>query len=202
MFAGKKRYLTYRKRDGQSCPLSYRERKGWKKYTFNRSDLSVRKSGRMGVTMEELAINGGKPVRETKIFYGHQYIDEADVEAVSQVRKSFRYFFSCRNRAFFLTPYHLRINDKMFVIFISGQGIFHRHHDLMKLFPFSDTDLRLLASGQKAVNPVNLYGGTKLVSDKLFVAANAYAGNKDISFSIVRYGPTPALNGLCRARPQ
>ena len=43
-------------------------------------------------------------------------------------------------------------------------------------------------STDKAVNPVNLYGGTKLVSDKLFVAANAYAGNKDISFSIVRYG--------------
>ena len=35
--------------------------------------------------MEELAINGGKPVRETKIYYGHQYIDQADVEAVSRV---------------------------------------------------------------------------------------------------------------------
>lgn len=35
-------------------------------------------------------------------------------------------------------------------------------------------------STDKAVNPVNLYGGTKLVSDKLFVAANAYAGVKDI----------------------
>lgn len=35
--------------------------------------------------MEELAINGGKPVRDTKIFYGHQYIDEADVKAVSEV---------------------------------------------------------------------------------------------------------------------
>ena len=43
-------------------------------------------------------------------------------------------------------------------------------------------------STDKAVNPVNLYGGTKLVSDKLFVAANAYAGTKDINFSIVRYG--------------
>ena len=43
-------------------------------------------------------------------------------------------------------------------------------------------------STDKAVNPVNLYGGTKLVSDKLFVAANAYAGAKDINFSIVRYG--------------
>ncbi len=36
-------------------------------------------------------------------------------------------------------------------------------------------------STDKAVNPVNLYGGTKLVSDKLFVAANAYAGAKDIN---------------------
>ena len=43
-------------------------------------------------------------------------------------------------------------------------------------------------STDKAVNPVNLYGGTKLVSDKLFIAANAYAGKKDINFSIVRYG--------------
>ncbi len=35
--------------------------------------------------MEQLAINGGKPVRDTKLFYGHQYIDEADVKAVSEV---------------------------------------------------------------------------------------------------------------------
>ena len=47
-------------------------------------------------------------------------------------------------------------------------------------------------STDKAVNPVNLYGGTKLVSDKLFIAANAYAGTKDISFSIVRYGNVQA----------
>lgn len=50
-------------------------------------------------------------------------------------------------------------------------------------------------STDKAVNPVNLYGGTKLVSDKLFVAANAYAGNKDISFSIVRYGNVAGSRG-------
>lgn len=35
--------------------------------------------------MEELAINGGRPVRSTKLFYGHQYIDKTDVEAVSEV---------------------------------------------------------------------------------------------------------------------
>lgn len=35
--------------------------------------------------MEQLAMNGGKPVRETKLFYGHQYIDEEDVAAVSKV---------------------------------------------------------------------------------------------------------------------
>lgn len=50
-------------------------------------------------------------------------------------------------------------------------------------------------STDKAVNPVNLYGGTKLVSDKLFIAANVYAGVKDISFSIVRYGNVAGSRG-------
>lgn len=50
-------------------------------------------------------------------------------------------------------------------------------------------------STDKAVNPVNLYGGTKLVSDKLFIAANAYSGTKDINFSIVRYGNVAGSRG-------
>ncbi|MGN0289421.1 MAG: UDP-N-acetylglucosamine 4,6-dehydratase (inverting) [Lachnospiraceae bacterium] len=50
-------------------------------------------------------------------------------------------------------------------------------------------------STDKAVNPVNLYGGTKLVSDKLFIAANAYAGIRDINFSIVRYGNVAGSRG-------
>ncbi len=50
-------------------------------------------------------------------------------------------------------------------------------------------------STDKAVNPVNLYGGTKLVSDKLFIAANAYAGMKDVCFSIVRYGNVAGSRG-------
>ncbi len=50
-------------------------------------------------------------------------------------------------------------------------------------------------STDKAVNPVNLYGGTKLVSDKLFIAANAYAGNKDICFAVVRYGNVAGSRG-------
>jgi len=50
-------------------------------------------------------------------------------------------------------------------------------------------------STDKAVNPVNLYGGTKLVSDKLFIAANAYAGANDLNFSIVRYGNVAGSRG-------
>lgn len=50
-------------------------------------------------------------------------------------------------------------------------------------------------STDKAVNPVNLYGGTKLVSDKLFIAANAYAGEKDVNFSVVRYGNVAGSRG-------
>lgn len=50
-------------------------------------------------------------------------------------------------------------------------------------------------STDKAVNPVNLYGGTKLVSDKLFIAANSYSGERNIRFSVVRYGNVAASRG-------
>ena len=43
-------------------------------------------------------------------------------------------------------------------------------------------------STDKASSPVNLYGATKLTSDKLFIAANNYTGRKKIKFSVVRYG--------------
>lgn len=43
-------------------------------------------------------------------------------------------------------------------------------------------------STDKACNPINLYGATKLASDKLFTAANIHTSNFDISFSVVRYG--------------
>lgn len=50
-------------------------------------------------------------------------------------------------------------------------------------------------STDKAVNPVNLYGGTKLVSDKLFIAANSYSGLSKTKFSIVRYGNVAGSRG-------
>ncbi len=50
-------------------------------------------------------------------------------------------------------------------------------------------------STDKAVNPVNLYGGTKLVSDKLFTAANAYSGENGTIFSVVRYGNVAGSRG-------
>ena len=50
-------------------------------------------------------------------------------------------------------------------------------------------------STDKAANPINLYGATKLCSDKLFVAANAYAGPTDCRFSVVRYGNVVGSRG-------
>jgi len=50
-------------------------------------------------------------------------------------------------------------------------------------------------STDKAVNPINLYGGTKLVSDKLFVAANSYRGQQGTKFSVVRYGNVSGSRG-------
>ena len=43
-------------------------------------------------------------------------------------------------------------------------------------------------STDKAAAPINLYGATKLASDKLFISANNFIGKKDIKFSVVRYG--------------
>lgn len=55
---------------------------------------------------------------------------------------------------------------------------------------------RVLAlSTDKASSPVNLYGATKLVSDRLFVAGNAYSGAKPTRFSVVRYGNVAASRG-------
>lgn len=50
-------------------------------------------------------------------------------------------------------------------------------------------------STDKAVNPINLYGGTKLVSDKLFISANAYSGEGGTIFSVVRYGNVAGSRG-------
>lgn len=59
----------------------------------------------------------------------------------------------------------------------------------------SDVEKVVALSTDKAVNPVNLYGGTKLVSDKLFVAANAYRGESGTTFSVVRYGNVAGSRG-------
>lgn len=50
-------------------------------------------------------------------------------------------------------------------------------------------------STDKACAPINLYGATKLTSDKLFIAANNIKGNKEIKFSVVRYGNVMGSNG-------
>jgi UDP-N-acetylglucosamine 4,6-dehydratase/5-epimerase len=50
-------------------------------------------------------------------------------------------------------------------------------------------------STDKAAAPINLYGATKLTSDKLFIAANNFAGGHDIKFSVVRYGNVMGSRG-------
>jgi len=50
-------------------------------------------------------------------------------------------------------------------------------------------------STDKAANPINLYGATKLCSDKLFIAGNSYVGPDDTTFSVVRYGNVVGSRG-------
>lgn len=60
-----------------------------------------------------------------------------------------------------------------------------------------DRDVKLVValSTDKAAAPINLYGATKLCSDKLFVAANNFKGKHDIKFSVVRYGNVMGSRG-------
>ena len=50
-------------------------------------------------------------------------------------------------------------------------------------------------STDKAANPINLYGATKLASDKIFVAANNLAGGIGTRFAVVRYGNVVGSRG-------
>jgi UDP-N-acetylglucosamine 4,6-dehydratase (inverting) len=50
-------------------------------------------------------------------------------------------------------------------------------------------------STDKAVSPINLYGSTKMVSDKLFISANSYSGREGTRFSVVRYGNVAGSRG-------
>lgn len=60
-----------------------------------------------------------------------------------------------------------------------------------------DTDVKTVValSTDKAAAPINLYGATKLCSDKLFVAANRIKGEKNLAFSVVRYGNVMGSRG-------
>ena len=55
-------------------------------------------------------------------------------------------------------------------------------------------------STDKAVNPVNLYGATKLCAEKIFVQGNAYAAAATTRFACVRYGNVVGSRGLGRSR--
>lgn len=59
----------------------------------------------------------------------------------------------------------------------------------------NDVEKVIALSTDKAANPINLYGATKLVSDKLFVAANNFAGGHKTRFSAVRYGNVVGSRG-------
>lgn len=60
-----------------------------------------------------------------------------------------------------------------------------------------ETDIKAVValSTDKACAPINLYGATKLTSDKLFIAANNIKGDKELAFSVVRYGNVMGSNG-------
>ncbi|MBN3563501.1 UDP-N-acetylglucosamine 4,6-dehydratase (inverting) [Aliamphritea spongicola] len=71
----------------------------------------------------------------------------------------------------------------------------HGAENVIKAALTNDVDKVIALSTDKAANPINLYGATKLASDKLFVAANNMAGGHPTRFSVVRYGNVVGSRG-------
>jgi UDP-N-acetylglucosamine 4,6-dehydratase len=71
----------------------------------------------------------------------------------------------------------------------------HGAENVVKAALRSKVSRVIALSTDKAANPVNLYGATKLASDKIFVAANNLAGDQDTRFSVVRYGNVVGSRG-------
>ena len=64
----------------------------------------------------------------------------------------------------------------------------HGAENVIQSALYNNVEKVIALSTDKAANPINLYGATKLASDKLFVAANNTVGNRQTRFSVVRYG--------------
>jgi UDP-N-acetylglucosamine 4,6-dehydratase len=71
----------------------------------------------------------------------------------------------------------------------------HGAENVIKAALANDVKKVIALSTDKAANPINLYGATKLASDKLFVAANNMAGGHPTRFSVVRYGNVVGSRG-------
>lgn len=71
----------------------------------------------------------------------------------------------------------------------------HGAENVMQAALANDVEKVIALSTDKAANPINLYGATKLASDKLFVAANNVAGGHRTRFSVVRYGNVVGSRG-------
>lgn len=71
----------------------------------------------------------------------------------------------------------------------------HGAENVIKAAVANDVEKIIALSTDKAANPINLYGATKLASDKLFIAANNMVGRARIKFSVVRYGNVAGSRG-------
>ena len=77
----------------------------------------------------------------------------------------------------------------------SSLSLDYRFHAIIDAAIDRNVQKVIRAQHRQAANPINLYGATKLCSDKLFVAANGYSGHHETRFSVVRYGNVMGSRG-------
>jgi UDP-N-acetylglucosamine 4,6-dehydratase len=138
---------------------------------------------------------------EYKQFVMHQSLAEIDVDKkvryfIGDVRDKDRMYRACYGIDYIVHAAALKqVPACEYNPFEAVKTNIHGAQNVVDAAIENGVDKVVALSTDKAVNPINLYGATKLASDKLFVSANAYAGGKKTTFSVVRYGNVAGSRG-------
>jgi len=155
-------------------------------------------TGSFGQKFTEIVLNNYQPAR--LIIYSRDEMKQFEMQQKFASRKNIRFFIG-----------DVRDKERLMRAFNGVDYVIHaaalKHVPIAEYNPFEAVKTNVMGaqniinvaidkgvkkvialSSDKAANPINLYGATKLCSDKLFIAGNSYVGRNDTNFSVVRYG--------------
>jgi len=171
----------------------------------NRTILITGGTGSFGKKFTEVVLKKYKPKK--LIIYSRDELKQYEMQELFKAYKNIRFFIG-----------DVRDKDRLLMAFHGVDFVLHaaalKHVPAMEYNPAEAVKTNTIGamniidvaiernvkkvialSTDKACNPINLYGATKLCSDKLFIAGNSYSGSAKTAFSVVRYGNVVGSRG-------